>query len=298
LVCVCWRTIYFHSETLPARRRASLLFASRLLPLVAAAALTLIFAVPSFLWLEPRTIAEPLGAFPLMLGLCGLLLLLAGTINAARAIFRAWQALAYWRSGAILEVSGTVPLLRVSHEQPTLVAAGIFRPQVLLSQRAEFVLTPKELQTALRHELAHVRSRDNLKKLLLRFAAFPGMGRLEAAWREAAEMAADDAAVSSASQALDLAAALIKLWRLGPLEPPAELTTALVHSPADSVQARVRRLIAWNEAAGRESESQAKARGFSPRYLVACSFAAILAFAAIYGPLLTRVHAATEWLVR
>ena len=72
-------------------------------------------------------------------------------------------------------------------------------------------------------------------------------GALERAWREATEMAADDAAVSNVSEALDLAAAVIKLSRLAPLEPPAELTTALVHSPAESVNARVERLIAWSE---------------------------------------------------
>jgi Zn-dependent protease with chaperone function len=67
------------------------------------------------------------------------------------------------------------------------------------------------LQTALNHEVAHVSRRDNLKKLLLRFVAFPGMSGLETAWLEATEMAADDAAVSTAGDALDLAAALIKL---------------------------------------------------------------------------------------
>jgi len=44
-------------------------------------------------------------------------------------------------------------------------------------------------------------------------------------------MAADDAAVSNASEALDLAAAVIKLSRLAPLLAAGELTTALVHSP-------------------------------------------------------------------
>ena len=76
-----------------------------------------------------------------------------------------------------------------------------------------------------------MRRRDNLKKLLLRFVAFPGMAGLEAAWLEATEMAADDAAVSNAGEALDLAAALIKLSRLGPVEAPVDLTAALVHSP-------------------------------------------------------------------
>jgi len=95
---------------------------------------------------------------------------------------------------------------------------------VLLSDAAAAVLSPQELATALQHEMAHAHRRDNLKKLLFRFCAFPGMSRLEAAWCEAEEMAADDAAVASVGDALDLASALIKLSRLAPVHPAAALT--------------------------------------------------------------------------
>jgi Zn-dependent protease with chaperone function len=292
-VCCLWRTIWLYSQRVPSRLGSTLLFAWRMFPLAAAAAVTLVFAVPSFLLLEPRAIDEPVGAIPLGLGLCGLILLLLGTGNAARAVVRASRTIAGWQSGASVERSGSIRLLRVSQELPTLVAAGILRPKVLLSRQAEFVLTPEELQTALRHELAHVRRLDNLRKLLMRFAAFPGMAELEASWRQAAEMAADDAAVSSSSEALDLAAALIKLSRLGPLEPPGELTTALVHSPAESVNARVERLIAWSE------HEKAPARGLaSSRYTLTAALALILGVALTYTHLLVSIHAATEWLVR
>ena len=105
-------------------------------------------------------------------------------------------------------------VLRISAAAPPLTAAGILRPSLWLSQAAEFVLTEQELKTALRHEAVHVRRWDNLRKLVLRLVALPGMAELESAWREATEMAADDAAVSTASEALDLAAAVIKLSRL------------------------------------------------------------------------------------
>ena len=141
-------------------------------------------------------------------------------------------------------------------------------------------------------KLMHVRRRDNLRKLILRLVAFPGMAELERAWREASEMAADDAAVSSAAEALDLAAALIKLSRLTPLEPPAELTTALVHSPAESVNARVERLIAWTE------QKQSPAPGYSLVYPLCTAAAVVVTLAVTYSQLLVRVHAATEWLVR
>jgi beta-lactamase regulating signal transducer with metallopeptidase domain len=186
----------------------------------------------------------------------------------------------------------SVPVLRVSRGAPPLTAAGILRPRVWLSRAAEFVLTERELQSALRHEVVHVRRRDNLRKLILRLVAFPGMTELESAWREATEMAADDAAVSSASEALDLAAAVIKLSRLAPLEAPAELTTALVNSPAESVNARVERLIAWTEPRHRT------AKKYSLGYPLFAVAAVMVTLVVTYMELLVRVHAATEWLVR
>ena len=173
-----------------------------------------------------------------------------------------------------------------------MTAAGIVRPKVLLSGAAESLLTANELQTALNHEVAHVRRRDNLKKLLLRFVAFPGMDALEAAWLEATEMAADDAAVSNASQALDLAAALIKLSCLGPVEPPVDLTAALVHSPKSVMNARVERLIAWSD------ERLVPLRRSSPWYGLGAALATVAVFAVTYSQLLAHVHTATEWLVR
>jgi hypothetical protein len=137
-----------------------------------------------------------------------------------------------------------------------------------------------------------VHRRDNLRKLVLRLVAFPGMSALESAWREATEMAADDAAVSNASEALDLAAAVIKLSRLASLETPAALTTALVHSSASSLNARVERLIAWTEP-GQDTAPQ-----YSVRYLLFAATAGVITLAVTYSELLVRVHTATEWLVR
>jgi len=154
-----------------------------------------------------------------------------------------------------------------------------------------------ELQAALNHEVAHVRRRDNLKKLMLRCVAFPGMTGLEAAWLEATEMAADDAAVSNAGEALDLASALVKLSRLQPVEwatvdPTIGLTAALVHGSAAVVSARVERLIAWS------SDCLAPPKTFSPWYGLGAAAATVAVFLVTYGHLLVQVHMATEWLVR
>jgi hypothetical protein len=131
-----------------------------------------------------------------------------------------------------------------------------------------------------------------LKKLLLQFVAFPGMSGLQAAWLEATEMAADDAAVASVRDALDLAAALLKLSRFTPEGAIVDLTAALVHSPASSMNARIERLIAWS--AERLSPFQQCLSWYG---LGAILLTAAL-FAATYSQLLVSVHTATEWLVR
>lgn len=297
-VCAVWRSVWHGGQRYSARRCADLLFTLRMIPFAVATGVTLALAVPSFLLLEPRAADEPMGVVPVVLSLCGIAALVAGMWSAATALRRASQTIARWskESGVIASSSidsrDSVPVMRVSGAALPLTVAGILRPSVWLSRAVEFVLTERELQSALRHEFVHVRRRDNLRKLILRLVAFPGMAELESAWREATEMAADDAAVSSASEALDLAAAVIKLSRLAPLEAPAELTTALVHSLAESVNARVERLVAWTEP------RQNVASGYSLRYALCAAAAVVVTFAATYSELLVRVHAATEWLVR
>lgn len=297
-VCFVWRRLWRYNQRSSARRCADLLFALRMVPFVVASIVTLAFAVPSFLLLEPRAVEESMGSVPVVLGLCGMAMLLAGAWNALTALVQASRTVARWSTQARVIGSSSinsqksVSVLRTAAGAPPLTAAGILRPTVWLSGAAEFVLSERELQSALRHEVVHVRRRDNFRKLLLRLVAFPGMAQLESAWRVATEMAADDAAVSSASEALDLAAAVIKLSRLSPLQPSAELTTALVHSPAESVNARVERLIAWTE------RRPSSVRNYSLEYGLCVTVAVVATLAITYSELLVRVHAATEWLVR
>jgi len=292
-VCFTWGRVWMHIQGHPIRRIADLLLALRMFPLATAAVITAAFTVPSFLLLEPRSINEPLGGLPLSLGICGAALGIFGILNAAIAVRGSSRRVSKWTDQAQpVMTCAQVPVWRIARRVPAMTAAGIVRPKVLLSGAAEFLLTANELRTALNHEVAHVRRRDNLKKLLLRLVAFPGMGALEAAWLEATEMAADDAAVSNAGEALDLAAALIKLSRLGPAESSADLTAALVHSPASVMNARVERLIAWSD------DRRVPPSRFSPSYGFGAAFAIVVLFAVTYSHLLAEVHTATEWLVR
>jgi Zn-dependent protease with chaperone function len=284
-----WKFAARRWRALSAASQADRFLTLRMLPLLAAALVTFYFTVPSFLLFEPRGADEDMSVILLLLGAGGLFFLAAGIWRAAVALARTSEAMALCTREARVDGSGEVPVVRIAGVKPAVMAAGIAHPKVLLSEAAEFLLTPRELQTALRHELGHIRRHDNVKKLALCAVAFPGMAALEAAWSETSEMAADDAAVGSEVEALDLAAALIKLSQLVPTQ-PAPLMTGLLHGPAKSLNARVARLLAWQE---RPKAQPGRAwRG------MAASLAVLAGFAVVYSHLLLHVHAATEWLVR
>jgi beta-lactamase regulating signal transducer with metallopeptidase domain len=141
---------------------------------------------------------------------------------------------------------------------------------------------------ALKHEHEHMKSRDNLKRLILVFCPFPGMAKLESAWSQAAELAADDAAVSNQRDALDLAAALVKLSSLVPVKAPV-CSTGFV---AGSISQRVAFLLDWDEA------SQSRRVHVRTWFVIPFAVALSLLTTVAYGPVLAFTHEVTEWLVR
>jgi Zn-dependent protease with chaperone function len=292
-----WKLIRRMFRPGSARSAADLLFALRMLPLALSSLVTFVFTLPSFLLLEPRSTNEAIGTAPLALGFCCFILLGAGIARATISQLRASQALVKWLDGSMLmeseisESGNAVPIFRTGNDAPTpLTVAGVCAPRIFVSEAAVAALNPPELRTALRHEIAHAVRYDNLKKLAFRFSVFPAMADLEHAWSEETEMAADDAAVSSFQDALDLAAALIKVSRLGPMESSGELTMALLHS-STALSARVHRLVAWDKTQKPQSHGG---------WLYALPPAAAIAIGVVttYGAALTQMHAVTEWLVR
>jgi Zn-dependent protease with chaperone function len=289
-----WNLIRRWFQPRSARSSADLLFILRVLPLALSSAVTLGFTLPSFLLLEPRSTNEAIGSAPLALGFCCLILIGVGVARAGMAQLRASQALVKWLDGSMLmeseitESGEAVPIFRTGKDAPTLTVAGVCAPKVLVSEATFAMLNPAELRTALRHEIAHAIRYDNLKKLVFRFSVFPAMAGLEHAWSEETEIAADDAAVSSFHDALDLAAALIKVSRLGAIESSGELTMALLHS-STALRARVQRLVAWKKE--RNPQTQSWLYAFP-------AAAAVVVLVATYGSVLNQMHAVTEWLVR
>ncbi len=296
LVAVAWRSLkLLHASE---RRVADLLFALRVLPLAASVAITFAFVVPSFQLLEPRSIDEGMGTAPLALGVCALLLIACGCFRVIAAQTSTSRAVARWLEGAHpLSVDaapqriGQTLTLRSSSEAPPLTLVGVCKPKVLVSESTVGLLSHEELCIALKHELAHMQSRDNLKRLVFRFCPFPGMAKLESAWSHAAELAADDAAVSNLDDAVDLAAALVKLSRLVPVEAAPVCTVGFV---TGSISARVARLLAWNEA----EAGKARQVRMRPWQVIPPALIALLCVCATYGPALALTHEMTEWLVR
>ncbi len=287
-----WGPLLRVFEPRTARGSASLLFGLRVLPFVLASVFTLVFTLPSFLLLEPRATDEAIGTVPLTLGLCCLVLLVAGIVQAALAQMRTSRALMKWLDGSmVMDSEATVPVFRTVTGAPSLTVAGVREPKVLVSEAVIAALTAAELRTALRHEMAHAQSYDNLKKLLFRFSAFPGMAGLERAWAEQTELAADDAAVSCPRDALDLAGALIKVSRLSAPQPQAALSTGLLHS-STALGTRVQRLVSWEK-----NPAAATGARYRP-YALPSLGGALFVVVASYGSALAGLHQITEWMVR
>jgi hypothetical protein len=290
LVAIVWRSLKVLHAT--EQSLAALLFALRIFPLAASVVITFAFVVPSFQLLEPRSIDEGMGVIPLTLGVCALLLIASGSFRVIAAQIGTSRVVARWLEGAHpLDAGAQTVTFRSRREAPPLTLVGVRRPRVLVSESTVALLSRDELHIALKHELAHMQSRDNLKKLVFRLCPFPGMGKLESAWSQAAELAADDAAVSNVDDAVDLAAALVKLSRLLPVESAPFCTVGFV---TGSISARVARLLAWNEAeAGKAQPMRIRLWCAIPPVLVVLLFVF-----ATYGQALALTHEVTEWLVR
>lgn len=285
-----WRWVPRLCQPRSGRNSARLLFALRIMPFTLAGVFTLVFTLPSFLLLEPRSTGETVGTAPTVLASLCLMLLTAGVVRALSVLRRTSQALRKWLEGSKVMSASPVPVFQTSEHAPALTVAGVRDAKVLVSEATAAALTPAELETALRHEIAHVRAYDNLKKLLFRLAVFPGMAALEHAWSEEAELAADDAAVGSLRDALDLAAALIKVSRLQ-AAPSVGLTTGLLHS-STALSKRVQRLFSWQE------NRAWHARGGKWWWALPPAMAILLVVVATYSSALSQLHDVTEWLVR
>jgi hypothetical protein len=248
LVVLAWEGIRRMGRK-PWSSSANLLFGLRILPFAISLGVSVFVTFPSFWLMERTSLDEDTGTF--VLGLCSLLILGAGLVRVLLAEARTTRAVTQWRLSASSREGGAInPTIKASDGAPPLILVGIRRPNVMVSDMAATVLSDDELLAAVRHELGHIRSWDNLKKAAISATPFPGMSSLERAWREAAELAADDSAVTNRQEALDLAAALIKLSRFSQQWTEPSLAAGLV-TGSSSIGVRLERLIEWRVSSRR-----------------------------------------------
>jgi Zn-dependent protease with chaperone function len=238
------------AESMCPRSAARFLFAVRVLPCALGVGAVLGLCVPSYLWLEPQASSERLGLACLTLALLsaagwyGSIARVARALAASARFNRTWQ-----QAGRETRLPGeSSKAVIVEKDAPLLALAGVFRPRLVVSQTVLRSLSTEELHLALQHENAHRISRDNLKRLVLLLAPAPipflrGFFSLEQSWAKFSEWAADDEAVSGDSRrALSLAAALLRVARMGAAPRLSFLHTSLVAGDHD-LSARVDRLM-------------------------------------------------------
>lgn len=273
------------------RSVATILFGLRIFPLVGSLIVTFALVVPSFQLMQPVPVHERVGMIPIVLGICALLTIGCGIFRAIAAQTRTTRAVTCWLEGARpLEVTDhSAAAFQSRREGPPLVIVGVRHPRILVSESTVALLSPDELRMALKHEHEHMKYRDNLKRLVLTFCPFPGMAKLERAWSQAAELAADDAAVTNQRDALELAGALVKLSRLVPVKAAPACGTAFV---TGSISERVAFLLDWDEA------SKSRRVHIRAWFVVPFAVAVSLSVSIAHRPVLILTHRLTEWLAR
>jgi len=196
-----------------------LLFSIRVFPFAFGVILTVGFALPSFLLLEPtRSVETP---EPYLIALASLALMaivfLAG--RCGRLLFHSRKIVKRWlREAELLPFSLSIPVYQVRTSKSLIAVVGILRPMVFVGKVAIASLSPEELQAAIAHELAHVRSLDNLKRLVLKVTRLPhffaALAKLDFVWSASSELSADASALRQGTSALELSSAIVKVGRL------------------------------------------------------------------------------------
>jgi Zn-dependent protease with chaperone function len=287
------------AETMQPRIAAHFLFILRLLPFALGISTVLALCVPSYLWLEPQATFERVGWDCLTLAFLGVLGGSVSIVRTARAVATSVRCNRAWRQAgrATLLAGEAAQAVIVEKDAPLLALGGVFRPQLVVSNGVLRALSADELNVALHHENAHRVSRDNLKRLFLLMAPVPipflaSFSSLDRAWARFSEWAADDeAAGGDPLRSLSLAAALLRVARMGAGPRLSFLHTSLVAAD-DELSARIDRLLRI-QPAGPVRPPRARVRAFGAGLGIATCVATLLG----WPPILSTVHRLLELFI-
>jgi Zn-dependent protease with chaperone function len=238
------------AQKLAPRIASRLLLTLRLFPFGLAFVVVLGLCVPSYLWFEPKVVAESVGFACLFLAVLGGVICGTAITRAGRAAVRSILLMRRCqRSGHRVHLAtGNLTAWVVDGSTPFLTLAGIVRPRLVISRSIVDALSQEELSVVLSHERAHRTSRDNLKRLCIFLAPWMmpfwnGFRELERAWIRFAEYAADEAAVAGdPGRSLALASSLVQVARLGTASRLSSSAIAFLDDASD-LSARVDRLL-------------------------------------------------------
>ena len=255
VVATVWRHLPANHSRVSAAARARQLVWLRACPGVGAAVLTLAVMTPAFAIFEPDRASETAGPLVIVLAVATLvqigasMAMAAATLARTRAAARAW-----FRSAMPLDVDppAGVPAYAIESPAPIVALVGVFTPKLIAARTVIDSCTTEELSAIVAHERGHLHARDNLKRWLMACAPdalrwTPWHREIAAAWHDAAEDAADDAATLCDDRArVDLAALLVKIARLTP-EPSWPAATVSPFVEKSGLDRRVRRLLTPGE---------------------------------------------------
>jgi Zn-dependent protease with chaperone function len=205
-------------------------------------------------------------------------------LHVSRRIVAAWTR----QERALDEGRWGIRAFAIDADFPVVAVAGVIRPKLYVDRRVLDACLPGELDAIAAHERAHVRHRDNWRRLLI--GACAGPTSLEAAaWREAAERAADTRAADSPRQALNLASALLKMARLAPSRTFERTALSTIHD-GGSLETRVAYLL--------RTVAPAPPVHHTPIAVVMLLVPSALVLGLNWSTLLRSVHVLTEAAVR
>ncbi len=278
---------------------ADMMFGFRIAPFALATIVSLGLAVPAFLEFEPRSTREMLDWPLLSLAVGGASVLLVILLRMAMMLRATWNLQHHWIENSVsLDLDGVrCPVYCVDRATSLLAVTGIFRPRIFISADIAQALTRHELAAALGHELAHLRSFDNLKQLLLRSIALPfaGFRDMDRAWVSASEIAADEDAVRSGASALELSSALVKVARLS-TGMTVNLGLAASHLvPYGCGASTSTRAAHLSKLLAHDATPSEPIRGLA---LLTAGLLLLALYCVSLSALLPAVHDALEWMVR